>query len=332
MSYTIKYKNVHFPTWFYPTLRELDEKWQQKHAQGRKYIYSLTGDKLEKELRCFSEICGEEVGREAWPLYIRTIDLYENTGWPNVIITASKCDERGLALYHLAQDIFLLYDKYVFTDPEDPLNCILQISDKLRESLIINKFQYISEWSLSILEKLNIINSQQQAKYWEQRIFEGLTNNNVMFIKIACNWLEKKWISPIKHESEICKFVGQKIWPLYMNHQVEDLKPKLLHSIYKYPSVYRKAAALYDEQVRRHNLECFKYYKNNGNDPSDFKGLPFADGSSMKPVRRWFSWKLEYPSTPSPTPSEPESGGSGCLWFIIVLCVVGFLITIISNG
>lgn len=38
------------------------------------------------------------------------------------------------------------------------------------------------------------------------------------------------------------------------------------------------------------------------------------------------------PSTPSPTPSEPESGGSGCLWFIIVLCVVGFLITIISNG
>ena len=38
------------------------------------------------------------------------------------------------------------------------------------------------------------------------------------------------------------------------------------------------------------------------------------------------------PLTPSPTPSEPESGGSGCLWFIIVLCVVGFLITIISNG
>lgn len=38
------------------------------------------------------------------------------------------------------------------------------------------------------------------------------------------------------------------------------------------------------------------------------------------------------PSTSSPTPSEPESGGSGCLWFIIVLCVVGFLITIISNG
>lgn len=38
------------------------------------------------------------------------------------------------------------------------------------------------------------------------------------------------------------------------------------------------------------------------------------------------------PSTPSPTPSEPESGGSGCLWFIIVLCVIGFIITIISNG
>lgn len=45
--------------------------------------------------------------------------------------------------------------------------------------------------------------------------------------------------------------------------------------------------------------------------------------------------KKEYhppiPTTTS-TPSEPESGGSGCLWFIIVLGVVGFLITIISNG
>lgn len=38
------------------------------------------------------------------------------------------------------------------------------------------------------------------------------------------------------------------------------------------------------------------------------------------------------PLTPSPTPSEPESGGSGCLWFIIVLCVIGFIITMISNG
>ena len=38
------------------------------------------------------------------------------------------------------------------------------------------------------------------------------------------------------------------------------------------------------------------------------------------------------PSTPSPIPSESKSSGSGCLWFIIVLCVIGFIITIISNG
>ena len=38
------------------------------------------------------------------------------------------------------------------------------------------------------------------------------------------------------------------------------------------------------------------------------------------------------PSTPSPIPSESKSSSSGCLWFIIVLCVIGFIITIISNG
>lgn len=34
----------------------------------------------------------------------------------------------------------------------------------------------------------------------------------------------------------------------------------------------------------------------------------------------------------SSTSSEPESSGSGCLWFIILLCVIGFVITMITNG
>lgn len=42
------------------------------------------------------------------------------------------------------------------------------------------------------------------------------------------------------------------------------------------------------------------------------------------------------PSTPSPSPSPsssvPESGGSGCFWFIVVLCIIGGIIYMISNG
>ena len=38
------------------------------------------------------------------------------------------------------------------------------------------------------------------------------------------------------------------------------------------------------------------------------------------------------PLTPSPTPSEPESGGFGCFWFIVMLCIIGGVIFMISNG
>lgn len=38
------------------------------------------------------------------------------------------------------------------------------------------------------------------------------------------------------------------------------------------------------------------------------------------------------PSTPSPSSSAPESGGSGCFWFIVVLCIIGGIIYMISNG
>jgi hypothetical protein len=147
--------------------------------------------------------------------------------------------------------------------------------------------------NLRKLEKLKIVHSLHQAKYFEKCIFESFNRGDRDRIKLACEWLEKKWISPIKYESEICKFFSKKIYNDDYGVNI-FLKPKVLQSIYKYSSVYRKAAALYDEQVRRYNLECFEIYRSyNDNDPSDFKALPFADGSSMKPVRRWFSWKLE---------------------------------------
>lgn len=38
------------------------------------------------------------------------------------------------------------------------------------------------------------------------------------------------------------------------------------------------------------------------------------------------------PSTPSPTSSEPESSSSGCFWFIVMLCIIGGVITMITSG
>lgn len=294
MNYTVNLKKVHFSQWFYPTLNDLEDKWSLKNAQWLKHVHTLTGDRYVEVMRVLPNVRMEEIGNEAWPLYIHAIDLYENKGWPEIMLTGGY-DDRQNTLWNLANDILLLCDEKDFTDSRHHLNCILQISDKLRDSLIINNFQENGYVDLRKLEKLKIVHSLHQAKYFEKCIFEGLTRNNMMFIKIACEWLEKKWISPIKYESEICKFVNQEMNTVSYNanYDREILKPKLLHSIYRYPSVYRKAAALYDEQVRRYNLEAFEFYRYYGNDPSDFKALPFADGSSMKPVRRWFSWKLE---------------------------------------
>ena len=289
MSYTINFKNVHYPQWFTPTLIDLEQKWALENARWLKNVYALTGDKLVEEMNHVSHMKMEEIGREAWPIYIHTIDRYENNGWPQVII-----DERSLNLMYLAEDILSVGDRYDYTDPKHHMNCILHISDKLRDALIISDFQYKD--CFQGLEKLKIIYSSQQAKYYEQCIFNAFTYNNKKLIEIACNWLEKTWISPIKYELEICKFVSQKmtIYSWISTHSIEMLKLKVLQSIYKYPSVYRKAAALYDEEVRRYNLECFeRYRRDKDNNPSDFKGLPFADGSCMKPIKRWFSWVLE---------------------------------------
>lgn len=301
MNYTVKWKKINFPMWFYPKLHELQKEWALQHDQWYQYIWTYPEDKRKEELKFFSQTCMEEVGRKAWSIYIYTIDTYENKGWPQKIIKSSKSDERGLCLINLAKDILLLYDQFYdqndLARPDHHLNCVLNISDRLREALILDGYyQYIQDYDLYKLEKLKIVNGPSQAKYYEQRIFDGFTMNNLNLIKYACDWLKKGWISPIKHEAEICQFVSQPMnfstWIL--GHSMETLKPIVLQAIHKHSSIYCKAASLYNEKVRIYNLETFELYKRDeDNDPSNFEGIPFADGSRMKPVRCWFSWKLE---------------------------------------
>lgn len=301
MSYTVNWKIINFPAWFYPKLHELEKEWALQNAQWCQNIYTYPENKRKEEFNFLSQTRMEEVGRKAWPIYIYTIDTYENKGWPQKIIKSSKSDVRGLCLINLAKDILLLYNRFYdqndLARPDHHLNCVLNISDRLREALILDGcYQYIQDYDLYKLEKLKIVNGPSQAKYYELRIFDGFTYNNLNCIKHACDWLKKGWISPIKHEAEICQFVSQPMniatWDLH--HSVETLKPIVLQAIHKHSSIYCKAASLYNEKVRTYNLETFELYKRDeDNDPSNFKALPFADGSCMKPVRSWFSWKLE---------------------------------------
>jgi len=293
MSYAVNWKIINFPAWFYPKLHELEKEWALKNAQWCQNIYTYPEKKRKEEFKFLSQTCMEEVGRKAWPIYIYTIDTYENKGWPQKIIKSSKSDVRGLCLIRLADTILLLYDQNDFTDPTHHLNCVLNISEKLREALILDGcYQHTYDYNLYKLEKLKIINGPLQAKYYEQMVFDGFSRNNPCLIKHACNWLKKGWISPIKYEAEIYQFVSQPIRGQY--HSGEILTPIVLQAIHEYSSVYSKAATLYDKEVRRFNLEGFETYRRDeDNNPSDFKALPFADGSCMKPVRSWFSWKLK---------------------------------------
>ena len=301
MNYTVNWKIINFPQWFFSVLIKLDQEWESQNAQWLNNITKYTGEKQREEMKYRNMTKMEVIGRKAWPLYIHTIDSYENKGWPQKIIKSSKSDVRGLCLINLANDILLLYDRFYdqndLARPDHHLNCVLNISDRLREALILDGcYQYIQQYDLYKLVNLKIINGPSQAKYYEQMIFHGFTYNNLNFIKHACDWLKKGWISPIKHEAEICQFVSQPMnnatW--CHNHSVETLKPIVLQAIHKHSSIYCKAASLYNEKVRTYNLETFEQYKRDeDNDPSKFKGLPFADGSYMRPVKRWFSWKLE---------------------------------------
>lgn len=72
MNYTVNWKNVHFPLWFYPTLKNLMEKWSQKNTQWLEYVSALSRDKYVKEINFLSQARMEEIGREAWPFLIYT--------------------------------------------------------------------------------------------------------------------------------------------------------------------------------------------------------------------------------------------------------------------
>ena len=50
MNYTVNWKNVHFPLWFYPTLKDLMEKWSQKNTQQLEYVSALSRDEYVKEI------------------------------------------------------------------------------------------------------------------------------------------------------------------------------------------------------------------------------------------------------------------------------------------
>ena len=107
MNYTVNLKKVHFSQWFYPTLNDLEDKWSLKNAQWIKHVHTLTGDRYVEVMRDLSNVRMEEIGNEAWPLYIHAIDLFENKGWPKSTLIGGF-DVRRNTLCMLATDILSL--------------------------------------------------------------------------------------------------------------------------------------------------------------------------------------------------------------------------------
>ena len=102
----------------------------------------------------------------------------------------------------------------------------------------------------------------------------------------------KDWIDVEKYEPYIKSFIGKK----YMCHSnnADSDRRYLLTLLRKSLMLYKRMVNLFDAEIKRFNIQEFNSYQMyGGNDPSNFKAYPFADGSCMRPVKSWFSWKLE---------------------------------------
>lgn len=116
-------------------------------------------------------------------------------------------------------------------------------------------------------------------------------NYNEQRLLIGIKRLNLNWISPIGHESKIIDFINK---PTYGNWVRLSNKWILIDSIRMYRSIYNIVAPIYDEMAKKHNTESYNYkLADDEFDPLSFKGHPLVDDSFMKPIKRWFKWRLE---------------------------------------
>ena len=216
------------------------------------------------------------------------VDILEEFGWPN---------EWELGKSHLPDSLMRIKTNLCRNNhhiiPKAVLYCTKVMSEQLKIAIAAESRYY--RWDeIYMMDKIGLINNNT-AKYFTSFFFDSLKylwreykDRRFLF---GIKWLNLNWISPIGHESKIIDFINQ---PTYGNWVILENKWILIDSIRRYRSIYNIVAPIYDEMAKKHNTESFNYkLAHDEFDPLSFKGHPLADGSFMKPIKRWFKWRLE---------------------------------------
>ena len=269
-NFYINNKSFGLPEWFctqYEPNLQIDsamakysgrEWWQMMKSKG--HSYDSANDIYRRETMLYN--------LQRIDLYINTIEQYENQGWPSEYMLY-----RDESIYWFYQLLVKLDYKHI-------------ISEKLGRAIISNKFLAITDLSTFLsFARLGLIRDAKIVQSYAHLFFQNHTN-----IPYSCEYINEGLLNPTDFIDALNSYFGEpyKLYDLYGNH--DEKKRRMLSVLKKYPNVYQKCAATFDSIIRVYNIERFQHY---GGDKEDFKALPFADGSCMKPVKGWFSWKLE---------------------------------------
>jgi len=271
---------VWFVTKFQPCLELISSYKIKKEEQLKLHLGAKNPSVAEymKVDKIISETMLAERSKSICHLFIRTIEEFENNRWPTDFFSF-----RQESLYKCMIAIEI-YCKNI---------SIVDVSNQLADSLVCESKAIFWSHQIQDLVRFNIIRNRKCADFLSIILFQELCLERYSTsFKIICDWIMKDWIDVEKYEPYIKSFIGKK-YICHSNNADSDRR-YLLTLLRKSPMLYKRMVNLFDAEIKRFNIQGFNSYKMyGGNDPSDFKAYPFADGSCMRPVKSWFSWKLE---------------------------------------
>ena len=280
--------SVGLPEWFVKSFEPYSEIEQRYQAMYKHGISSYFGsrkpsfEEWEGANKFIRNTIDEEKNPLITKLYVETIDKFENQGWPDQ--------------FSFARDISIYWCYWAFS-AHSKYNSKMSISDKLADSIVNHSSIYIGGGHITIEEfnRLGIIRTSNHAKVLAPQLFKDLfgssSDEHPRGINLLCQWFHKKMINPSNYMDLLHCFFCRK----YIRYQSNWDKERriLLSSFQGFPNEYSIFSQIFNDEIRRFNIQEFDDYKNGENDPRDFVGYPFIDGSRMTPVRFFFSWKLK---------------------------------------
>lgn len=237
-----------------------DEWWQKMRSRG--YAFDSARKIYISERRLYD--------LKRVELYINTVELYENQGWPSEYM-----------LYR-DESIYWFYQLLVKLDYRHT------ISEKLCGAIMSDNYLAITDiHTFCNFDKLGLIKDAEFVQSHAHLFFQ-----NPRYIHYTWRYIYNDLLNPTSFIDALDRYFGEpyKLYDLHHGNWDEE-KRRMLSVLKKHPRVYQRCSARFDSVIRVYNMEKFQHCRED--DKEYFKALPFADGSCMKPVKRWFSWRLE---------------------------------------